>query len=100
MKIRKHKSGDSLLIEVSGELDSVTAIDFEKNILDAIESNSDIVFDMTGLTYISSAGLRVLLVTQKTLKNNGRHMYLNHVCSDVLDTLKVTGFTRLLTINT
>ena len=61
------KNGSVLNIAVEGRIDTVTSPDLEKTILDNISEVEDMTIDLTGVDYISSAGLRVLLSTQKIM---------------------------------
>lgn len=55
------------------------------------------MFDMAALEFLSSAGLRVLLLAQKAMKKRGT-MTIRNVRPDVLKVFNVTGFSRILTI--
>ena len=69
MKIQDHKVGAVVVVEVEGRLDSVTSSELEKEILSLLQSGeSNLLIDFAGLDYISSAGLRVLLMAAKRLK--------------------------------
>ena len=85
------------IIEVVGRLDTITAPAFEKTISENISEVQNLVLDFKGLEYISSAGLRVLLGTQKKIKNSGS-MKLTGVCENVMEVLEITGFADILTI--
>ncbi len=71
--------------------------EFLKKELDGIEY---VVFDMDKISYVSSAGLRVLLATHKKLAANGGYIKLINVDYGVEDVLMVTGFRRVFTIET
>ena len=81
-------------IKVQGSVNSTNAAEFEKELLGVI-SGQDLTIDAENLTYISSAGLRVLLKAKKQL---GGQMVLENVRSDVFDILDMTGFTEILTV--
>ena len=81
-------------IKVQGSVTSVNAAEFEKELFDVI-SGQDLTIDAEELTYISSAGLRVLLKKKKELKGQ---LILENVGTDVFDILDMTGFTQLLTV--
>lgn len=97
MDIKKELNGDSLVISLSGRLDAVTSQDLDKVISSSLDGVKDLVFDLTDLVYIASAGLRTLLVAQKRMKKQG-DMKLRHVSKDVKDVLEMTGFIDFLTI--
>ena len=87
------KVSDSL-VQVQGSVSSVNAAAFEEELLSAI-SGQNLTIDAENLTYISSAGLRVLLKAKKKL---GGQLVLENVCPEVFDILDVTGFTQILTV--
>ena len=97
MTIDIKKNASELTIEVAGRLDTITAPVLEQTINDNIADIIILVLDFAGLEYISSAGLRVLLGSQKKMKQIGV-MKLINVCDEVMDVLEMTGFADILTI--
>lgn len=97
MKIEKKAEGSKLTVALEGRLDTTTAPDLEEALKDVLEKVDDLTMDFSGLEYISSAGLRVLLATQKIMNKQGamRVINVNEVVMDVFD---VTGFADILTI--
>ena len=97
MTIEKKASGSTLTISVEGRLDTVTAPDLEKEIKTSLEGVTELILDFDKLDYISSAGLRVLLSTQKIMTNQGS-MKVIHVNDTVNEVFEITGFSDILTI--
>ena len=97
MKIEIKKNTKQTTLEVSGRLDTITAPVLEKTIGDNIANVKNLVLDLKGLEYISSAGLRVLLGAQKKMQRVGT-MKLTGVCEEVMEVLEMTGFADILTI--
>lgn len=97
MNIIKDLKNDELTLKLVGELNSFTAPELEKVIKDDLKGIKSLVFDFTELDYLSSAGLRVLLVAQKIMNNQGK-MVLRHVNDSVLDIFNITGFLNILNI--
>lgn len=97
MKINQNREGDKLVVVVEGRLDTTTAIDFEKAFEETLVGVSDLVLDMNGLEYISSAGLRVLLKLQKRMLYQGK-MTLVGVNENVMEVLEITGFLGILNV--
>ena len=95
--INKISDGAKLVVSVSGRVDSTTAPQFEEEIKSSIEGVTELVIDFKELEYISSAGLRVLLSTQKTMMKQGS-MVIKNVSEEVMDVFEVTGFVDMLTI--
>lgn len=81
-------------VKVQGSVDSSNASQFEKELLGAITGQS-LTIDAEELTYISSAGLRVLLKAKKTL---GAELELTNISGEVFEILEMTGFTQILTV--
>ena len=71
MEITKTQEGTKLTVAVSGRLDTNTAPELDAAIKESIEGMTEVVLDIADLEYISSAGLRVLLSTQKTMMRQG-----------------------------
>ena len=95
MKIDVNNTKGCLTMAVSGRLDTTTAPEFERLIEENYYGTGEIVIDCENLEYISSAGLRVLLSTQKKAKNS---MKLTHVCELVMEVFEMTGFADILVI--
>ena len=89
------REGKALTVALSGRLDSSTAPDLEKQ-LDLTDTDI-LVFDLAGLEYISSAGLRILLASMKAMDRQGE-MTVRHVQPAVMELFTVTGFSEILTI--
>ena len=71
MTIEMKKSAAETIIEVVGRLDTITAPTLEKTINEGIGDTKNLVLDVKGMEYISSAGLRVLLAAQKKMQKIG-----------------------------
>ena len=95
MKITTEKNGDTLIVRLSGRLDTTTAPELEQ-FLDGC-GESALTLDFSDLSYISSAGLRVLLKTHKRLIRGGS-MKLVGVCAEIQEIFDMTGFSDILTI--
>ena len=97
MTITKNQDGSKLTVKLEGRLDTMTAPELEKSLADSLDGITELTFDMEGLEYISSAGLRLLLATQKTMNKQGE-MKVAHVQEMVMEVFEVTGFNDILTI--
>lgn len=87
------------MLAMNGRLDSITAGDLEHEINSRIESgNRRILLNFTGVVYISSGGLRVLLATAKKLRKDGDRFGLCCMTAEVHKVLKLAGFTSLFSI--
>ena len=97
MNIEIKKSENNIIIGVSGRLDTTTAPTLETAINDNIDWCKTMILDLNGLNYISSAGLRVLLTTQKKIQHTGT-MKLINVSLDIMEVFEITGFVDILDI--
>ena len=97
MTIEIKKSTEKTIIEIVGRLDTITAPTLDKTINEDIGDTKNLVLDVKGMEYISSAGLRVLLGAQKKMQKIGS-MKLINVCEEVMDVFEMTGFADILVI--
>lgn len=97
MNIQQIRNGNELVLALEGRLDTVTAPELETALKDALEGVEELILDFEKLDYISSAGLRVLLVAQKTMSQQGS-MKIRNVNEIIREVFDVTGFSDFLTI--
>ena len=97
MTIEIKKTAEETIIELVGRIDTTTAPNLEKTINEDIADTKNLVFDLRGIQYISSAGLRVILSAQKKMQKIGTMKVIN-VSEDVMEVFEITGFTDVLTI--
>ena len=97
MTINQNKAGNMLTLAIEGRIDTKTAPELEKVLDGTLDGITELVFDFTGVSYISSAGLRVLLKTQKQMNKQGS-MTVIHANEDIMEIFEVTGFTDILNI--
>ena len=97
MTIDIKKTAAQTVIEIVGRLDTITAPALDKTINEDIGNTTELVLDVKGMEYISSAGLRVLLSAQKKMQKIGS-MKLTGVRAEVMDIFEMTGFADILVI--
>ena len=97
MQTSLKRDNSTLIITVSGRVDTTSAPELEKFILDNTEGVTDLVLDLADMPYTSSAGLRVLLKAQKLMNSQGS-MKLINVQEDVMEVLDMTGFTDIINV--
>ncbi|MCR5809004.1 MAG: STAS domain-containing protein [Clostridiales bacterium] len=98
MIISRAENGSSLILSLEGRLDTNAAPELEKAIFDSLDGINELTLDLEKLDYISSSGLRVLLLAEKEMeKRDG--MRLINVCEPIMDIFEVTGFVEILTID-
>ena len=97
MTIEVNKNGSELTLCPVGRVDTSTAPELRKAFDENISGVTDLTFDLKKLDYISSAGLRVLMVAQKTMAKQGK-MKLVNVNENVMDVFDMTGLTDVFDI--
>ena len=97
MTMEIKKNAEATVIAVAGRLDTTSAPALEKAINEDIGDAKNLVLDLKGVQYISSAGLRVLLGAQKKMQKIG-FMKVTNVCEAVMEVLEMTGFADILVI--
>lgn len=97
LQIHKTTENAKTTLVLEGRLDTLTAPELESAIEASLDGTQELVLDLEKLEYISSAGLRVLLIAQKKMSKQGE-MKLIHVSDTIMEIFEVTGFTDILTI--
>ena len=95
LNITSNPTETALELTLEGRLDTVTAPQLQNTIDEYLGDAPDLVLDCKDLTYISSAGLRVLLMARKTILGE---LTLKNVDPSVREVLEITGFVDILTI--
>lgn len=99
MEFETRQEGPVLVVSLGGKLDAVTAPDYEQRIRALIDQGQQrLVVDFERLDYISSAGLRALLVTAKLVAAKGGRAALANVRGNVQSVFEMSGFASIFTI--
>ncbi len=97
LNINKMDENGMLTIAVEGSIDTLTASDFETKVLKALEGAKKLVLDFAKVDYVSSAGLRtILLLNEKMDEQDG--MSIKNINEEVRDVFEMTGFDELLNL--
>ena len=96
MEIKTTNEGTKLTVSVSGRVDTVTAPEFEAGL--KFGDATLVVLELSGVPYMSSAGLRVLLTAHKTMLGKGGELQVANVQPAVKEVLDLTGFSDLLNL--
>ena len=97
MVIKKERFGDVMDVALEGRLDTQTSQLLENELEQSYSGLQELNINLTGVEYISSAGLSVLLVAQRRMNRQGR-MNLSGARCQVMDVLDATGFSRIMMI--
>lgn len=98
MNIERTENGEEIILTVEGRVDANTSRELQDAIITAFQSANKLVVDFAKVEYVASAGLRALLLGQKTAVSKAGCMKLAHVAEAVMDVLNMTGFASILTI--
>ena len=97
LKINKASSGSTLTLSLEGRLDTTTFSQLDAVVTGELGGIKELVFEMSSLEFISSAGLRVLLNAQKIMNKQGT-MVIKHSVPSVLKVFYISGFDQLLNV--
>lgn len=98
MTISETRTEGVIQLDIEGRVDTNTSPQMQQSILQAFQKSQTLILNMEKVEYISSAGLRALLIGQKTANSKGGSMKLVHVCDAVMKVFQMTGFAGMLTI--
>ena len=98
MTITEIKNEGKIQLDIEGRVDTTTSQQLQTAILQAFQKGNQVILNMEKVDYISSSGLRALLIGQKTANSKGGSMRLIHVCEAVMNVFEMTGFASMLTI--
>jgi|SRR4051812_49039813 anti-sigma B factor antagonist len=92
MEIVEKQLGDVALLEMTGEIDGSNAAEAQSRVMAHITPGASLLLDMSGVSYMSSAGLRMLLSTYRSVTSNNGHIVLVGLSEEIQDTMSATGF--------
>ena len=98
MEIEKKYDEKELTISVKGRIDTITSNDLEKEITDEMGNFDSLIVDFDKVDYISSAGLRLLISTQKKLKPDNIPFVIKNANDTVKEIFRMSGFDKILKI--
>ena len=99
VSIQEEAEGDILILRMSGRLDAVSSPTAERKVFDYVNHGQHkLLLDFSGIDYLSSAGMRMLLSVTKKLKTLSGKLVLCSVTINVMDILKMSGFDHVLEI--
>ncbi|HEX5120957.1 MAG TPA: STAS domain-containing protein [Pseudonocardiaceae bacterium] len=98
MELSKYVSDGTTVITLCGELDSSTAPRTHGSLEELLPEEGTVVLDLSGMSYMSSAGLRVLLLAHRRAQRNGVGLVLASIPEEVRMTMSATGFLEFFTV--
>ena len=94
MEIKTSTKDGSTVVEISGSLDGSTVDNAQEKIMPLLTSKTSLILDLKECGYISSAGLRLLLMMAKQLSTQNGVLVLSGVSSEIKDVMEMTGFSN------
>jgi anti-anti-sigma factor len=98
MNINKTQTAEKTTLTLSGRLDTTTAPKLQEELIPEFDTAKHVELNFAELAYVSSAGLRVLLMGEKTAKAKGGKLTLVNVSVEIMEVFEMTGFADMLTI--
>ena len=98
MKIDKTNEADKIILSPEGRLDTTTSPELQNAMSAALTETDHLILDFAKLVYVSSAGLRVLLMAHKAAVAKGGSLVLKNVSAEITEVLEITGFADFLVI--
>ncbi len=100
MELKSTREGSNLIVDVEGRVDGTNAMDFQSALEGAIQqSDQGVVMDMGGLQYISSAGLRVILLVAKSLQKQNAKLLGCSLSESVREIFAISGFDKIVPVH-
>ena len=100
MDIQTERDNGTLIANATGRIDGVNARDFEEALKAAISMDDNtVVMDLEGLSYISSAGLRVILLIAKTLRKRNAELMLCSLSDPIREVFEISGFDKIIPVH-
>jgi anti-anti-sigma factor len=98
MEITKAEKGGGTSLVLDGRLDTGTAPKLQDMLVAELDAGKCVTLDFAGVAYVSSAGLRVLLMGEKAAKKNAVSQILINVSDEIMEVFEMTGFAAILKI--
>ncbi|MBE6385773.1 MAG: STAS domain-containing protein [Lentisphaeria bacterium] len=99
MEVKFNKQDSTLTVAISGNIDTVTAPELDTKLQENLSGIKDLILDFAAVDYISSAGLRVILMANQQLEDADGTMTIKNANDDVRDVFEMTGFDSLLNLD-
>jgi anti-sigma B factor antagonist len=97
MEVHTKSVGDVSVVEVSGDVDGSTSPVLQEHVLALAQPGSKLIVDMSNVGFMSSAGLRVMLLLYRQITGNKGKVVLVGLSESIQDTMSATGFLKYFT---
>ena len=96
MDLSEQTVGAATVLQVTGRIDMTTSDAFRDRMLDLLKVRGPLVVDMSGVSYISSAGLRALMLGSRQAHSGGTRLAVAAAQSVVMEIFKISRFDKVL----
>ncbi len=96
MKVHAEKEDGILIARAVGRVDGANALEFQNALRAAIGDDDDVILDLEGLSYVSSAGLRVFLLTAKEVRRRSGRFSICSLSDSIDKVFTISGFDRVI----
>jgi anti-sigma B factor antagonist len=93
----REESGVTIAV-IAGDIDGQSAPQVQERLLPVFETSSTIILDMAGVAFLSSAGLRMLLLLYRQATARSGKVILAGLAEQIVDTMSITGFLGFFTV--
>lgn len=98
MRIETVKEEIRIILKVEGRIDTNTSKEFQSELLLALQKQNEVIADLKEVDYVSSAGLRAMLIAYKTAESKKGSFILRNLQNGVREVLDMSGFSRFIQI--
>jgi len=98
MDIEFSSTDDAVNCSLEGRLDAMNAAEVQQKVVESLDSGKDFILDFSKLNYISSAGLRVLIIVAKQQGSAGKKLEVRHAQPQIREVLEMSGFDKILNL--
>ena len=100
MNVEAQRQGNCLVLVTDGRVDGTTASEFQTAVTDAItEADQAVILDLESLSYISSAGLRAILLIARDLQREGKAFCACTLTVSVREVFEISGFDKIIPVH-
>jgi anti-sigma B factor antagonist len=92
MEINVKASDQVAIVEISGDIDSKTTQQVQEQLMDVLQYAREVILDVHGVRYMSSAGLRLMLIIHRQLSSDQGSLILVGLSEEIKETMSATGF--------
>lgn len=98
MEITEGRAGNAVTLKIAGRVDSSVSKQLEQKAVEIMSRESAVVVDLSGMSYVSSAGLRSFIILAKNARANNKVIALAGMREEISEVFEISGLLSLFTI--